>query len=296
LKIGHDTDMSLEEPQAQELVERLPASQPVIFMRRGRLLDPWRPFYLSPRPNLLVKVSITPRSDYLAYHEDPFVVLRSFEGLACNLFFSIGPVCHDNIEEAREIIRSLPSGSKVWVRDLIVKDIPAYSHASPERLGEDLRLFAAEAGHQVVHYENCLVRAGLGFHKRGEFVSEPNTWQLGLCQVCPVRASCGAEMSLEDEWSQIDLALDELGLTLTRPLERFGHKSFTVWVDQEVNFGDECYLRERSGLKVDLYKEGRKTGTALSASIARRWRERALFPVEEMVSLARDSMRIAQVA
>ena len=38
LKIGHDTDMSLEEVEAQRLCEILPRDQPIIFMRRGKLL------------------------------------------------------------------------------------------------------------------------------------------------------------------------------------------------------------------------------------------------------------------
>ncbi len=294
LKLGHDTDMSLEEPEAQALMARLPASQPVVFMRRGRLLPAQRAFHLQPHPNLLMEVTLTPRSAALEYRDDPFAILDSFRGIATSTFFTIGPVCPDNLDEAREIIRCLPADSRVWVRELIVKDIPTLKDGLSAS-GEELRRFARDQGHQVISYLNCVARAGvgLGFHKRGEFVSEPNAWQLAHCERCPSRALCTPEQSEEEERLRIQAALSELGLSLARPLEKFAHKSYNVVSREEVNFGDEAYLRELSGLKVDLWKEGKKTGTALSPSIAARWKEVDFFPVDEMLELARESYELA---
>ena len=296
LKIGHDTDMSLEESEAQQLVSLMPDNQPIVFMRRGILLPQHKPFYMKNRRNLLVELTITPRSRYLEYSTDPYKILQSFEGVACSMFYTIGPVCEDNFDEAKEIIRLVPPGSKVWVRDLIVKDIPKIAPAGPVNYrGEELREYAQSLGHDVIHYLNCVVRAELGlpFHKRGEFVSEPNIWQMKWAEKCKVREVCGRELPEEEEQRDILSALDDLALSLAKPLKKFGHKSYAVVVNEEVNFGDECYIRELTRLKVDLWKEGKKTGTALSPSIAARWKQVDFFPVDDMLQLAQESFRLA---
>jgi hypothetical protein len=297
LKFGHDTDMSLEESEVQQLYKLMPADHPIVFMRRGRLMPEHRPFYMQARPNLLVELTLTPRSKFLEYKINPFPILDSFKDVACNMFYTVGPVCEDNYEEAREIIRAIPTGSNVWVRELIVKDIPKITGANKlDYHGEELRKFALERGHIVVSYLNCVVRAGvgLGFHKRGEFDSEPNTWQLQwAAQHCQVIEQCSFEETEEQERSRIHPALDDLGLTLARPLKKFAHKSYAVLTNEEVNFGDDCYLRELTSLKIDLWKEGMKTGTALTQSIAARWKEVDFFPVDEMIELARDSYALA---
>ncbi len=296
LKFGHDTDMSLEESEAQQLVNLMPADQPVVFMRRGKLLPHFRPFHVRPHPNLLMELTLTPRSAFLEYDNDPFPILESFQGLATEMFYTIGPVCEDNLAEARELIRCLPAGSRMWVRDLIVKDIPTLPAGGKDgALGETLREFARDQGHRVISYLNCVARAGvgLGFHKRGEFVSEPNTWQLHWCQTCAARAVCFAEQPAAEEERRIYAALAELGLSLARPLQKFAHKSYAVVVQQEVNFGDEAYLREITSLKIDLWKEGHKTGTAVTAAIADRWQATDFFPVEEMLALAKESYQLA---
>ena len=64
-------------------------------------------------------------------------------------------------------------------------------------------------------------------------------------------------------------------------------------MNEEVNFGDECYLREKTTLKIDLYKIGRKTGTSLSPEIAARWKATHFFPVDEVLQLARESYQLA---
>jgi hypothetical protein len=299
LKIGHDTDMSLEEKEAQELISLLPGDQPIVFMRRGKLLPEHRAFYMKRRENLLMKVTLTPRSKYLDCSTDPYEILESFKGLKCNLFFAVGPVCHDNQEEARSILRALPRGSRLWVRDLIVKDVPRYDGPLSSLwapAAEHLRRFAVEQGHTIVHYLNCIVRAelGLSFHKRGEFVSEPNPWQIRWCDRCKVLNTCGRTVAHRDALDRIEATLDQLGLTLAAAPRRFGHKSYRVIVNEDVNFGDECYLRETTGLKTDLVLPGRKTGTALSQDIVDRWRRHEFFPVDEVLALARDSYEIAQ--
>ena len=296
LKFGHDTDSSLEEDEIQQLYNLMPPDQPTVFMRRGRLTRENRPFYMQANPNLLVELTLTPRSQLLDYQIDPFPILASFEGVATNMFYTIGPVCADNYDEAREIVRSIPPGSKVWVRDLITKNIPEMASAGgPASRCEELREFAHSRGYSVISYLNCVVRAelGLSFHKRGEFVSEPNAWQMRWSQVCKVREQCSLEEPEEQERGRIGPALADLGLTLARPLEKFAHKSYAVVTNQEVNFGDECYLRELTGLKIDLWKDGMKTGTALTRSIAERWKEYDFFPVDEMLELGRESYRLA---
>lgn len=293
LKIGHDTDMSLEEAEAQQLYALLPADHPVAFMRRGKLLPEHRPFYLHDYPNLLVELTLTPRSDYLEYHADPFPVLESFAGVQCNMIYTVGPVCHDNVEEAKDILRVIPPGSKVWVRDLIVKDLPEYSRGPATSSGDQLREYALSHGHRLVPYLNCVVRAevGLGFHKRGEFVTEKNVWQLKWAESCKVRELCACELPEEEERARIDAALHNLALTFAESPDKFGHKCYNVVVNEEVNFGDECYLRELTGLKVDLRKIGRKTGTFISRSIAARWKQQDLYPIDELFLMARESFQ-----
>lgn len=297
LKIGHDTDMSLEETETQQLFGLIPGDHPVIFMRRGKLLPEFRPFYTIQRDNLLVKVTLTPRSEYLEAKADPFEVLESFDGVRANMFYYIGPICHDNFDEAREIIRCLPAKSSVWVKELIDKGSPYYDRGQlhADFRCNELRSYAADLGHPVFDYLNCVVRAnvGLGFHKRGEFVSEPNPWQLKWCEQCRVLSQCDSTMSEEEERGRIDATLRDIGLTLKEKPEHFGHKSYRVLVNQDVNFGDECYIREKTSLKVDVNSPGRKTGTSLSASIIDRWRAYDFYPVDELMDIARESFGIA---
>jgi hypothetical protein len=297
LKIGHDTDMSLEEEQAQELYTLVPADHPVVWMRRGKLLPAYRDFYMKERRNLLVKVTLTPRSGFLEVDRDPFEVLNSFGGVRCAMVYFVGPVCRDNLDEAREIVAALPAGAPVWVKELIVKDSP-YFKASADPVTarvEELRRFAAESGHPVADYLNCLVRAevGLPFHKRGEFVSEPNEWELLKCRNCRTLSACDVRLTETQERKRIRAALDDIGVTEYQRPEKFGYKSFRVIVKEDVNFGDECYVREKACLKVDLCSPGRKTGTSLTASIVDRWRRKDFFPVDELMDLARESYRIA---
>ena len=90
-----------------------------------------------------MKLTLTPRSEYLDCRIDPFEILHSFKGIICNMFYAIGPICDDNYDEAKEIIRVLPMGSRLWIRELIVKDIPDYGSASHiDYRGEELREFA----------------------------------------------------------------------------------------------------------------------------------------------------------
>jgi hypothetical protein len=297
LKIGHDTDMSLEEAEAQQLVGMVPPDHPVIFMRRGRLLPQYRLFYMQPRKNLLVKVTLTPRSGFLDARNDPFEILDSFRGVRASMFFAVGPLCHDNADEAREIIRCLPPHSRMWVKSLIVKDLPNLNGQPDifEEKAEELRCFAADQGHEVFDYLNCTVRAetGLGFHKRGEFVSEHNPWELGKCRDCKILALCDVLLSEKEERKLIDTALADIGVTLKDKPEKTGYKTYRVTASQEVNFGDECYVRELTGLKVDLESPGRKTGTSLTDSIVDRWRKFDFFPVDELMGLARESFGMA---
>lgn len=296
LKFGHDTDMSLEEAEAQALFQLMPVDQPIAFMRRGKLLPKYKEFYMHPWPNLMVELTLTPRSRQLRYHTDPFKVLKSFEGVQANVFYTVGPICEDNFEEAKAILRAIPPGKMVWVRELISKNIPGYSVEDVKKYrGDELRAYAGEIGHPVVHYINCVVRSGvgLGFHKRGEFVSEPNPWQLHFCEVCPAKEVCQVEITEEDALHRMETALADLNLTLAQPIRKFGHKSYEIFVNEEVNFGDECYLREKTTLKIDLYKVGRKTGTSLSPDIATRWKASQFFPVDEVLQLARESYQLA---
>ena len=247
-----------------------------------------------------MKLTVTPRSPVLDATADPFAVLDSFRGIPQAMFFAIGPVIPENLDEGRALVRALPPGSRLWIRDLITDDIPRYDGAAqPEDLpGEVLRVYATEQGHQVVNYLNCLVRAKLGlpFHKRGEFVSEPNAWQMRWSRHCEVLGRCGAEVEQDEAHARIHGALEELDLSLARPIACIGHKTYHVVVNEDVNFGDECYLRERTSLKCDLERPGRKTGTALSASIADRWRSTHFFPVDEVLELARESFSSVQQA
>ena len=297
LKIGHDTDMSLEEREAQELFYLLPPGYPVIWMRRGKLMPEFRPFYMKKRKNLLVKVTLTPRSVYLNATDNPFDVLESFRNVCCPMYYAIGPVCHDNYEEAKTLIDCLPSQSSMWVKELIIKDVPMLGENPPplRYSAESLRHYAAERGHHVFDYLNCLVRAevGLPFHKRGEFVSEKSLWELSQCGICRAFDRCDVQLSEPEERSRIAAALDDLGITLPDPPEKSGYKSYRCIARDEVNFGDECYLREKTSLKVDLSSPGRKTGTALTVSIIKRWQKKEIFPVDEMMALARESYRMA---
>jgi hypothetical protein len=297
LKIGHDTDMSLEETEAQQLAGMVPPEHPVIFMRRGKLLPQFRPFYMQPRKNLLVKVTLTPRSNYLEAANDPFEILDSFRGVRTAMFFAVGPICHDNADEAKELIRCLPPQSRMWVKSLIARDLPRFNGqpSITDEKAEELRRFASSQGHHVFDYLNCTVRAeaGLGFHKRGEFVSEHNAWELGKCRECKTLAICDVQLSEREERKCIDSALGDIGVTLREKPDKTGYKTYRVTADQDVNFGDECYVRELTGLKIDLESPGRKTGTSLTDSIVERWRIFDFFPVDELMGLAKESYCLA---
>jgi len=292
LKLGHDTDMSLEEPEAQELFLRMPSEHPVVFMRRGKLQNEYKSFYSKKYNNLLVQVTLTPRSSSIDYTNNPFEILDTFREVKTNMFYVIAPVCLDNIDESKKIISELPAESYVSIKLLTTKNIPGMT-GIPEpgaELYDELCSFAEAKGHYVVSYLNCVVRSRLRlpFHKCGEFVSEHNIWQLKWSRNCPVRSACASKINVNSAERKINSALSDLQLTLAEPIKKRAYKTYNVVVNEDVNFGDEAYIRELTNLKVDLIKTGRKTGSSLSESIFNRWIKIGFFPVAEVHQLGKE--------
>jgi hypothetical protein len=290
LKFGHDTDMSLEEEKAQDTFKLLPMYYPVVFMRRGKLLDQFKDFYMKNYDNLLVCLTITPRSRFLEYYNDPYEIIDSFRDIKSSIFYTVGPVSQDNLDEAKRIIDYLPARSYMIVRELILKDIPNYPNDKNIVSCEKLREYANSKGFNVMSYLNCLVRSKLGlpFHKHGEFISEPNVWQNKWCGVCDSRNLCGESLTDDEEKNKIFKILKELNLTLESEIQKKYYKTYLVNVNEDVSFGDESYIREKACLKVDLFKKGRKTGSTLSKNIYERWNKVGFFPIEDLYKEAEE--------
>lgn len=292
LKIGHDTDMSLEEDEAQELFLRLPSDYPIVFMRRGKILNEHKKFYQKKYPNLLVQLTLTPRSDFLDTFKNPFEILDTFRGIKTSMFYVIAPVLQENFAEAKKLISLLPPDSYVNIKLLTTKKIPGIIDIAEPNISlyDELCNYAKSRGCYVVSYMNCVVRSRIGytFHKCGEFVHERNIWQLRWSKYCKVKEKCVNELSEPDEVSDIMNALSYLKLTLKKNIKKIGFKTFNVVVNEDVNFGDEAYLREITGLKVNLINENRKTGSSLSKNIHNRWKTISFFPVEEVHQLGKE--------
>ena len=290
LKFGHDTDMSLEEENTQTMFSFLPSDYPVVFMRRGKLLDRFKDFYMVDYDNLLICLTVTPRSKFLQYHSNPYEIVDSFRDTKTSMFYTIGPVTQDNVDEAKRIIDYLPSGSYMIVRELILKDIPGFPNDKNIVSCEKLREYASSKGFKVMSYLNCLVRSKLGlpFHKHGEFISEPNIWQNEWCSICNSKHLCGEKLRDEEEKDRILRILKELGLTLAEDIQKKCYKTYLVNVNEDVSFGDESYVREKACLKVDLAKQGRKTGSAISKSIYNRWKMIGFLPIDDLYKEAKQ--------
>lgn len=290
LKFGHDTDMSLEEEKVQNTFKLIPATYPVVFMRRGKILQQHQEFYMKNYDNLLVCLTITPRSKFLEYSSDPYEIIDSFRDIKSSVFYTVGPVCQDNLDEAKKIIDYLPEKSYMIVRELIVKDIPNFPNDKNIISCERLREYSDSKGFNVMSYLNCQVRSkiGLPFHKHGEFISEPNIWQNKWCNVCDSKILCGEKLTDDEEKARILRVLNELNLTLDGEIQKKCYKSYLVCVNEDVSFGDESYIREKACLKVDLVKMGRKTGSAISKSIYERWKKIEFLPIDDLYKEAEE--------
>ncbi len=262
-------------------------------MRRGKLLEQFKDFYMTNYDNLLVCLTVTPRSEFLEYHTDPYEIIDSFRDIKSSVFYTIGPVTQDNIDEAKSLIDYLPSKSYMIVRELILKDIPNFPNNKNIVSCEKLRKYATSKGFNVMSYLNCLVRSRLGlpFHKHGEFISEPNVWQDKWCAVCDSRNLCGENLTDDEEKDKILKVLKELNLTLKSEIQKKCYKTYLVNVNEDVSFGDESYIREKACLKVDLSKKGRKTGSAISKSIYERWSKVGFLPIDALYEEAEKIFR-----
>jgi hypothetical protein len=284
LRIGNDSDFVFQREVAGELIRGLPPNYPVVVLTRFPVENGDLEL-LSPR-NVLLKITVTPRSRYLDAPADPYRVLESVSGFSGNLLITVGPLVADNTSEAGALIRAISNSRNpaVYLKPLDKEGLPSLS-AIPEVNDSDVReleQIVVSHGYRLNSFLLCLL-----FHhfqrEDPRSVDIPKR-ELRYCFDCGSRGSCWVDHDIPDQRFS-DIA-SHLGLQVGG-VERTAFRTYRVAVDAPAAYGDEAYFSYMLGRKVRLSTTTAGTlGHTVLASpdVLSRWSRSKFFVASEVAA------------
>lgn len=283
IRIGNDTDFKFEERQVEEFVSLLPSDYPVIILTRFPISE--RVKHLFQRHNILLKITITPKSEYLDCPYNADDILSSLDEITSETMITIGPIDKDNSEDAKRFIDKVPKKKNF---SLYIKPLNPDFHSSLKHIPmpseifiENLKKKVEEAGFRHLSQLTCPLSNKLGFaHKR---VSDVPQEEKKFCDSCAAHNICYSKESLSE--NDLHRLLAKLNLRLTEKPIRKGFKSYLISVDKPTAFGDELYLSETLKQKIKIKQTSLGTsGYNYSASheVMKRWESCSFFPYSFM--------------
>ena len=306
IRIGHDTDAGLEFEKSAELIKGLPPNRSVTYLSRRPLDAEAQRFFGAIRPNLLLKLTATPRSDLLGVRSDPLQLVRSVECIAPETtYWVIGPLVADSVADGERIIDALPPASHLFLKRLNTEGLPALESVAP--LGDvavqKLEARALARGHVVTECfcRRSLARVGQGFFDVDKVTQqaegEKRDRELAVCKSCPSSTLCHGEL----DWTMVRQRLCEkvatLGLTLVEEPRRRGPRSVELHVAEPASRGDETYLSHALGqplsVRLTTREQGKSEGGSfcnLEPDVLRRWYGIGFLPVTELNSVAQNTL------
>jgi hypothetical protein len=302
IRIGHDTDAGLEFDKSAELIELLDPDRSVVYLTRKPFTTRERAFFAGARPNVLLKLTATPRSAALGITTDPMELVRSAAGLdPQGLHWVVGPLVEDGEADAQRILEALPAGSRLTLKPLNTAGLPGVSGVAPMPPDALARLEAQAwaRGHAVSEWfcRGGLARVGQGFFDVDKLTGQADPVRCGqdlvTCAACPSHPLCHAPLDAPVLLGRLDRELAVLGLTLTAPPVRTGPRTFRLEVVQPASRGDETYLAHALGQPVAFKISTREPGISeggsfcnVDTAVLRRWYAAGFLPVTELNAAA----------
>lgn len=306
IRIGHDSDAGFQFDPAAALVRALPRDKSVVWLSRKPLGERERGFFAEDRPNLLLKLTATPRSPLLGVTADPLVLVGSTLGLpSAHLFWVVGPLAADSEAEACRVIDALPADSHVHLKPLNQAGVPEMENVAPIS-DEALRRLEQRAVRRGLTVTEWFCRRSLSPLGRGFFdvdkiaaqpASEKRERELAVCATCPSRTLCHAPLDEDSFRKKLADGLGALGLTPLAPARRLSARRFEIDVAEPASRGDETWLAHALGEPVSVRLSTREAGTSeggafcnVDDAVLRRWEARGFLPVAELRRAARRTL------
>jgi hypothetical protein len=301
VRLGHD-DTGLAFDKLAELIPLIDPGRSVVYQGRRPLSERERAFLATPRHNLLVELTATPRSAALGVTADPLEVLRSASDVdPSSLHWIIGPLAADGIDDAVRLLEALPHGSRLTLRPLaadLLLALRAAAGLGPEPLAR-LEQVAHANGHAVSDWScrNGLARVGRGFAGVDQLIGQRDlvrrAHDLITCSACPSRTQCHGTLDEPSLLRRLPHELQVLGLTASGSPVRTGTRAFRLEVAEPFAPGDETYLSHALGQPVAFSLATRPRGRGevrgpreLAVAVLRRWYRTGFLPVTELNSVA----------
>ena len=259
VRIGHITDLAFEERGACEVVAGLDPESPVLLATRFPVGDSTR----------------------------ELLRIESVRGLpADQVFFVFCPLVAGAGPAVLELMRALPSQSRIGLKEIDVTSIPGCGGLIPMPRMEldDLIARAGELGHRWLPFYGCLVRSNLGlpcFFLARAAARSPRT-----CERCANRPVCASVRRPTVE--EIGRAAATIGLVPAGV--RFVDGRVEIDIHEPAARADEVFLSEKLTAEVRLSSVARaakRETVQLAEEVFRRWERVGFYPVEEMRSLGR---------
>jgi hypothetical protein len=300
LRVGHQADAGLAFEKSAELIGLVDPGRPVVYATRRALLPGERDFFATPRPNLLLEPTVTPRSAALGVTADPLELVRSAAGLDPRaLHWVVGPLAADAEAEAARVVEALPPGSRLTLR-LLEQGAPRPPGAAPLGHAALARLEAVAHAHRLTVTEwSCRgsqARVGRGFFDVDRLTGQSDlarrAHDLITCAACPSRTQCHGPLDEPALLARLERELGVPGLTLTAPPRRTGPRAYLLEVAEPAASGDEAYLSHALGPPVAITLASRRAGErqegagGLDPAVLRRWYATGFLPVTELNAAA----------
>lgn len=292
IKIGHNSDQSLQMEPSWKFYQQLPQNTNVAFYRRKPISSEEFQRFRQAKDNLLLVMTLTPGSKLLRVpRHSAWDALESTRGLPY-CFYAIRPVAKDAVEESYALLKHLPPQSIIDICGVISsfggESVVYDDNLSPDPATiSDMRHVAFSSGFQVNCSVNCLLRGrqGLGSHWADKNFLSAERDVREFCESCPSYKRCREGLDSRALPELLEIAKKTSGLSDLR-ITDVGTRRVTLRTDQEVNRGDQNYLRGLFNARIKILGPSSGLADEMSAPIFQRWEHSRFFPVKPIAHLA----------
>ena len=303
IRIGHDTDAGLEFEKSSQLIDLIDNDHSITYLTRKPFTERERDFFTGYRRNLLLKLTTTPRSESLSITRDSLALVHSAEPIDNKmLYWVVGPLVNDNQEDTERILKTLPKGSRLFLKNLNYYGLPHLDQVKPlaEQDYKRLEQVALDQGHIVTEWFcDSLARVNRGFFDVDKIEQQldlpKKEKELAYCKSCSSYPICYAPLDIKKFRDQLDKHLEFLGLHLLDEPRRTGKRSFEIKVAEPSSRGEETYLnrviRQPVSININTRERGRSQGGSfcnIDREVLKRWYQTGFFPVTELNNVAKN--------
>ena len=283
LRIGNDTDYVFQKVQIQKLIEELPDNYPIVVLTRFPLSQQDVQFF-NGRPNVLLKITITPYSSSLYPNLNVDAVTKSLTNLACKHVVTFGPIVADNVDGCIKLLKEFKfsKNSYAYLKALDYCGLHWLNHI--KAADESSIALAKEVldDKKVRHLTMILCPLFEQLERGDPRVVDIPEDEKENCLQCNSYRICYKSEVIEDK--KLRQILNVIGIDGFIYREKIGYKTICVDPGCKTAIGDEAFVSYMLGQKV------RFTNTIkglFDEEIASRWSRCGFFPLDEIQELTR---------